>query len=93
MVKRSGRPNFLVMSLKVRNQEDFYVEWLEAEKRTCLPCRLRLFLGPSLAIISRALSIRRCRIPKACRLPARNMTTASGVAGYWIQALEAFKHT
>ena len=58
MVKGSGRPNFLVMSLKVRNQEDFYVECLKAEKRTCLPFRLRIFLGPSLAIISRALSIR-----------------------------------
>ena len=52
----------------------------EVERRMFLPCMWRIFSGPSLAIIPRRLSIRKWIMPVAGRLPARNITTHSGVA-------------
>ena len=50
--------------------------------RMCLPYWWRIFPGPSLAIMPKWPRILRPRIPVAGRLPARNITTHSGVA-WW----------
>ena len=81
IVRGSGRSYFAEIILTVKNQEDLGAEDSVAERRTCLPCWWRMWLGPSLAIIPREQSIRRWRIPVAGRLPARNRTTGSGVLG------------